>query len=101
MHHSPLPDELDLTANSADFPRRYFPNGDGHRVIVGLTQAETSEFETLDRHHADPLHRVAASGRPTTGIRRWLELYAKHATAWDDWMRNSQVDRENDRLPAF
>ena len=101
MRDAHLPEDLTAIAtDNANFPRRYVPNGEGHRVIVGLTLAETSEFETLDRHHADPMHHVASNGRPLTGMQRLLELYAKHATAWDAWMRESRVGQENDRLPA-
>src|SRR5262249_41291557 len=89
----------DMLRDSANFPRRYLANGEGHRVIVGLTPDETSEFEALDRHQGDPLHGAAASDRPV--MTRWLELYAKHAAAWDDWMRQSKVDRDNDLLPAM
>lgn len=87
-----------MLRDSANFPRRYLANGEGHRVIVGLTPDETSEFEALDRHQGDPLHGAAATDRPV--MTRWLELYAKHATAWDDWMRQRKVDRDDDPPPA-
>jgi len=87
-------------SNSANFPRRYFADDQGHRVIIGLTRDETSEFEALDSHHAETQQSVPVDGRRTIGMKRWLELYAKHATAWDAWMKKSRVGRDGDRLAA-
>lgn len=89
----PTENLLAASGDDANPPRRYFPNGEGHRVIVGLTPDETSEFEALERGHRD-LSATPDEGR-TMGAKRWRELYAKHATAWDAWMRASRVGVEN------
>jgi hypothetical protein len=68
-------------------PRRYFVDGDGRRVLVGLTFEETFEFEALD-------------GLPTFIVdtrldeARWRELYRKHDEAWKNWMANASVGRQ-------
>jgi hypothetical protein len=79
-------------------PRRYFVDGNGHRVLIGLTVEETFEFEALDnRADVDDLAGRAAwdeNGVPTTAReRRWLELYSKHDCAWMDWKTKIQDDR--------
>jgi hypothetical protein len=68
-------------------PERYHIDGNRRRVLVGLTPAETREFETLDSLSPsdDTGNRIAWTfgGEPTTGLeRRWLQLYAKHEEAW-------------------
>jgi len=87
-------------SDSADFPRRYFADDQGHRVIIGLTRDETSEFEALDSHHADTQQSVSVDGRRTIGMKRWLELYAKHATAWDAFLKKSRIGRDDNRIPS-
>jgi hypothetical protein len=68
-------------------PERYHIDSNGRRVLVGLTPAETREFETLDSLSPsdDTGNRIAWTfgGEPTTGLeKRWLQLYAKHDEAW-------------------
>jgi hypothetical protein len=73
---------------SQDFPNeRYILDASGRRVLVGLTAAETHEFETLDdlSPSDDGGDRIAWTfgGGPTTGReKRWLELYTRHDEAW-------------------
>jgi hypothetical protein len=72
------------------FPRRYYVDKNGHRVLIGLTVEETFEFETLDEIPpvADDgsIAWKSAEGMPTTEREiRWLELYTKHANAWTLW----------------
>lgn len=79
-------------------PRRYFVDGNGRRVLIGLTTEETFEFETLDNLPATDEHRnqVAWEGKgiPTsTREKRWLELYSKHDLAWRQWMAESYAGR--------
>jgi len=69
-----------MTKPKDDSPRRYFVDGNGNRVLIGLTIEETFEFETLDN-------------RPALDERRWLELYGKHDSAWGDWKTKIQADR--------
>jgi hypothetical protein len=68
-------------------PERYHIDRNGRRVLVGLTPAETREFETLDSLSPsdETGNRIAWTfgGEPTTGLeKRWLQLYAKHEEAW-------------------
>ena len=79
-------------------PRRYFVDGSGRRVLIGLTIEETSEFETLDNLPAldEPGGHVARdeNGAPTAiREKRWRELYCKHDTAWMEWKTRAQADR--------
>jgi hypothetical protein len=71
-------------------PRRYFVDGKGRRVLVGLTFEETFEFEALD-------------GLPVSDVDtrhdevRWRELYGKHDEAWKNWMTKASLDRQESR----
>lgn len=90
-----------MNDHSHDSPRRYFVDGSGQRVLVGLTTEETSEFETLDGLAAvgngqvlwDESDQLVGKRR-----RRWLELYAKHEQAWCQWMASTRADK-NGNLP--
>ena len=67
---------------------RHTLDENGRRVLVGLTSAETREFETLDSLSPSDGDRVAwtFNGVPTTGReKRWLQLYTKHDEAWKTW----------------
>lgn len=79
-------------------PRRYFVDGSGRRVLIGLTPEETFEFERLDSEAS-----LGEVGKPAprdgdvppwqpAGERRWLELYAKHEGAWKAWMAQSRAE---------
>jgi hypothetical protein len=73
---------------SPDSPRRYVVNDIGIRVMLGLTGQETKEFESLDRLFAlapEPDLPADATADVDLIAKRWLELYAKHDTAWRDW----------------
>jgi hypothetical protein len=66
---------------------RYIIDRNGRRILVGLSSAETREFETLDSLSPsdDGGKRVAWTfgGDPTTDReKRWLQLYTKHNEAW-------------------
>jgi hypothetical protein len=67
---------------------RHAIDANGRRVLVGLSAAETREFETLDSLSPSDGDRVAWTfdGVPTTGReKRWLQLYTKHDEAWKTW----------------
>jgi hypothetical protein len=73
---------------------RYHLDNNGRRVLVGLTSAETREFETLDALAPSDSSgdRLAWTfgGEPTTGReKRWLQLYTKHDEAWKNLRRES------------
>ena len=66
---------------------RYNIDENRRRVLVGLTSAETHEFETLDSLSPsdDSGDRIAWTfgGDPTTSReKRWLQLYTRHDEAW-------------------
>jgi hypothetical protein len=78
------------------FPRRYYVDKHGHRVLIGLTVEETFEFEALDETPpvADDrgATRKSAGTMPVTEREvRWLELYTKHANAWKQWNMSGGV----------
>ena len=80
--HRPHPVSLELLTE------RHTIDANGHRVLVGLTSAETREFETLDSLPPSDGDRVAWTfgGMPTTSReKRWLQLYTKHDEAWKTW----------------
>jgi hypothetical protein len=71
------------------FPRRYYVDERGRRVLTGLSTEETLEFEKLDElPPLDDSGRIAWTdeGAPTTiREKRWLDLYIKHDAAWTGW----------------
>lgn len=76
---------------------RHTIDENGRRVLVGLTAAETREFETLDALSPSDGNHVAWTfdGVPTTGReKRWLQLYSKHDEAW------KTLKTANGRKPA-
>jgi hypothetical protein len=75
--------------------KRYRIDENGRRVLVGLSLAETREFETLDSLPPSDggSDRIAWTfgGEPTTGReRRWLQLYTKHDEAWKNLKANGR-----------
>jgi hypothetical protein len=73
-------------------PRRYFVDGGGRRVLVGLSFEETFEFEALD---GQPGFDVDAPLDET----RWRELYSKHDQAWKNWMAKASISRRENLQP--
>jgi len=71
-----LPPELMSDRSSLD--------AQGRRVLVGLTLAETLEFERLDALPPEGERLSwAFGGEPVTRReKRWLELYRRHNEAW-------------------
>jgi hypothetical protein len=66
---------------------RYTLDSSGRRVLVGLSAAETQEFETLDAlspsDEGGGRTAWTFGGAPTTGReKRWLQLYTRHDEAW-------------------
>jgi hypothetical protein len=87
----------DPTNNS---PRRYVVDGNGRRVLFGLTAEETSEFERLEASLA-LYGEGAGADLPVSGPeRRWVELYGKHDVAWLRWVADQRAGRERN-LPVF
>jgi hypothetical protein len=67
---------------------RYTIDENGRHVLVGLTSAETREFETLDSlppsdSSGNRISWTFGGGPTTNRERRWLELYTRHDEAWN------------------
>jgi hypothetical protein len=58
----------------------YILDGDGNRILIGLTIDETREFERLDKLISDLTSAPTDDGR-SISERRWLVLYDKHESA--------------------
>jgi hypothetical protein len=58
----------------------YILDGDGNRILIGLTLDETREFERLDELMSNLSFVPTDDGRSLTE-RRWLVLYDKHEAA--------------------
>jgi hypothetical protein len=70
-------------------------DGFGNRVRVGLTFAETAEFERLDAlepvdGNGDPVPWEAQSEAVRSAEDRWFELYRKHEAARFQLMEATQ-----------
>jgi len=83
---------LYLPEDFKNAPRRYFVDGNGRRVLVGLTFEETFEFEALDGLPASDIDTHLDEAR-------WRELYRKHDEAWKNWMAKASLDRQEDLQP--
>jgi hypothetical protein len=70
------------------FPRRYYIDHEGRRVLIGLTVEQTGEFELLEL--PEPSSDIDQSN---LNHGRWLELYRLHQQAWEIWrVKNSEPD---------
>ena len=58
----------------------YILDGDGNRILIGLTIGETREFERLDELISD-LSSAPTDDSRSINERRWLVLYDKHESA--------------------
>ena len=58
----------------------YVLDADGNRILIGLTLAETREFERLDELISD-LSSAPTDDSRSINERRWLVLYDKHEAA--------------------
>lgn len=86
-----------MIATDGALPRRYCLDAKGHRVIIGLSPEETSEFEGLDSTFGaeNQTPGQASDGAAAHTISRLLELYEKHNLAWKHWLagsKNSNTD---------
>ncbi len=58
----------------------YILDGDGNRILIGLTLDETREFERLDELMSN-VSFVPTDDSRSLNERRWLVLYDKHEAA--------------------
>ena len=56
----------------------YEIDGDGNRVLIGLSVAETHEFLKLEEAIQGLLAPISSKEWKTPGELRWLALYQKH-----------------------
>ena len=81
-------------------PRRYFIDGQGDRVLIGLSLAETAEFEALDLSPVEPSAGPVGMDLPVASPRaedtRWIELYSRHEEAWRSWIAQSRAEQAQD-----
>ncbi|QOZ24874.1 hypothetical protein CI1B_08460 [Bradyrhizobium ivorense] len=86
---------------ASNAPRRYVVDGNGHRVLVGLSREETSEFERLEASFQVLQRDGAGPDQPLSNPeRRWRELYGKHDVAWLRWIADLRGRRERN-LPVL
>src|SRR3954468_4552107 len=72
-------------ASPESFRERYTLDPQGQRILIGLSAAETREFEALDSQSPSDGEEIGWTfgGEPTTGReKRWLVLYTRHNEAW-------------------
>ena len=58
----------------------YILDGDGNRILIGLTLDETREFECLDELISN-LSTAPTDDSRSINERRWLVLYDRHEAA--------------------
>jgi len=58
----------------------YILDGDGNRILIGLTLDKTREFECLDELMSN-VNFVPTDDSRSLNERRWLVLYDKHEAA--------------------
>ena len=58
----------------------YIMDGEGNRILIGLTLDETREFERLDELMSN-VSFVPTDDSRSLNERRWLVLYDKHEAA--------------------
>ena len=68
----------------------YVLDGDGNRILIGLTLDETREFERLDELMSN-LSFVPTDDSRSLNERRWLVLYDKHEAAVRLYLSNQNA----------
>ena len=68
----------------------YVLDGDGNRILIGLTLDETREFECLDELMSN-LSFVPTDDSRSLNERRWLVLYDKHEAAVRLYLSNQNA----------
>jgi len=68
----------------------YVLDGDGNRILIGLTLDETLEFERLDELMSN-LSFVPTDDSRSLNERRWLVLYDKHEAAVRLYLSNQNA----------
>ena len=81
------------TGVMADDDDRYEIDARGNRVLIGLTAEETEEYLRLDAmiSESGPLQHTTVDEWYRPQERRWLELYEKHETARQPFLKSSKT----------
>jgi hypothetical protein len=92
-----FPKKENLVMPHSLFPRRYYIDDEGRRVLIGLTVEQTREFELFEAPDSsfEIQIGISASSDPTQSNhrKRWLELYLLHQDAWEIWRsKSSEAD---------
>jgi hypothetical protein len=69
----------------------YILDGDGNRILIGLTFDETREFERLDELMSN-VSFVPTDDSRSLNERRWLVLYDKHEAAVRLYLSNQNAE---------
>jgi hypothetical protein len=77
---APYISKRNLVMPQSLFPRRYFIDDQGCRVLIGLTVEQTREFELLDLSDSS-----SEGDRASSSHGRWHELYQLHQQSWQIW----------------
>lgn len=88
-----------MICSRSNAPRRYFVDGFGRRVLIGLTHEETLEFERLDRRQMGQPEGDRASNdrsdRTSAHVEAcWSQLYAKHERGWKAWLMERRTEQD-------
>jgi hypothetical protein len=87
------------TATPESFRERCTVDAQGQRALIGLSAAETKEFQALDSQSPSDGEEIGWTfgGEPTTSReKRWLELYTRHNEAW-----RARTNASNRALPRL
>jgi hypothetical protein len=68
----------------------YILDSDGNRILIGLTVAETQEFERLDELISD-LSTAPTDDSRSINERRWLVLYDRHEAEVQEYSSNENA----------
>jgi hypothetical protein len=81
------------TGVMADDDDSYEIDARGNRVLIGLTAEETEEYFRLEAiiSASGPLQPVTTDEWYRPEERRWLELYEKHETARQPFLKSSKT----------
>jgi hypothetical protein len=68
-------------------------DGNGNRVLIGLTIGETIEFNRLERHinETGPFPLIPRDEWLRSEEKRWLELWDKHQAAKVPFLRSGNT----------
>jgi len=76
-------------AAMTDNDENFTVDADGNRVLIGLTEEETLEFDRLERHinKTGPFPHISRDEWHRSEEKRWLELWDQHQAAMVEFLR--------------